>query len=235
MTKFEAIEPSDATVTLHLPVDIVGHCQEHQCSANASEDHHSALVQHAGCCCGSIFLPIQRNERKREDLCAAEERHGLTGLSGMIIPTDYDDDDSKSRQNCLISTRGLKTFPIASNWTDKAEETSRKAPCCFQLNGGRERRAPFCSQSCTHLPKAVIYTYSHPLILWSRLGLISGTWAPWICHSSLPRKRSGLLLSRVDFTGRHASHGREVGSHDSRMCTAPQWWAAVGQEFSFAP
>lgn len=32
----------------NLPVDIVGHCHDHQCPTNPSEDHHSALVQHFG-------------------------------------------------------------------------------------------------------------------------------------------------------------------------------------------
>lgn len=77
-----------------------------------------------------------RNKRKGEDLCAAEDRHGLTGLSGMIIHTDYDDDDSKSadrfRQNCLISTRGPKASQLTQIRTTcktyKAEETSKKPP-----------------------------------------------------------------------------------------------------------
>lgn len=41
--------PSLATsLACNLPVDIVGHCHDHQRPTNPSEDHHSTLVQHFG-------------------------------------------------------------------------------------------------------------------------------------------------------------------------------------------
>lgn len=139
----------------------------------------------------------------------------------MIIHTDYDDDDSKSadrfRQNCLISTRGPKANQDHLQKLQRGRNLQKGPPSIppqpqSRTPGGlRGKMAPFCSQSCTYVPEAAIYTYSHPLILWIRLGLISRTWAPWICHSSLPKKRSGLLLSRVDFTGRHLLRRQEVG------------------------
>lgn len=147
----------------------------------------------------------------------------------MIIHTDYDDGDSKSagrfRLNCLISTRGPRASQSPQIWTAcnnyKEEETSKKAPLLIPPQprsrtpgGQREKMAPFCCQSCTYVPEAAIYTYSHPVILWIRLALISRTWAPWICHSPLPRKRSGLLLGRLDFTGRHLLRRQEVGLRD---------------------
>lgn len=65
---------SAASLTLLLPVDVVGHCHEHQCSANASEDHHSALVQHFGCC---FFTNPKAEIHGKEKTCA--QRRTVTG------------------------------------------------------------------------------------------------------------------------------------------------------------
>lgn len=77
------------------------------------------------------------------------------------------------------------------------------------------------------------YTYSHPLILWIRLALISRTWAPWICHIPLTTKRSRLLLSRVDFKRQHLSHRQDVGLEAYLYGLPPS--GGLQQEFIFAP
>lgn len=66
--------PSLSPQTLHLPVDIVGHCHEHQRPANAGEDHHSALVQHCGC---RFFTNSKPEITGKKKTCA--QRRTVTG------------------------------------------------------------------------------------------------------------------------------------------------------------
>lgn len=98
------VSPRLVSPTLHSPVDVVGHRHEHQRPTNAREDHHGALVQHFGCW---FFHQFQaRNDREREEPPhSAEDHHRLAGLPGMIIHTDYDDDDDDSN----MQTNSLRT------------------------------------------------------------------------------------------------------------------------------
>lgn len=94
----------------HRPIDIVGHCHEHQCPTNPSEDYDSTLVQHFGFWYSTSPQPEKKyilKKKQRRGLQKSEDSYRLPCFVAIIIPQkeggDYDDDSrNTSRSQNLL-------------------------------------------------------------------------------------------------------------------------------------